>query len=354
MEAAPVKVKTQIEKSVSKGIDYLYEHQYPNGEFCVYLSGDDSMKEWTLPESSIFPSALIGSSLLFLKDDLRVNEILKRTANFLRYQMGRGGTWNHYGKFHPYRHICPQDADDTACVSSFLMQSNVDFPKQHNTQLLLDNRRKDGLFYTWFTFRFFWNKNKTYWRLALKEFIHPVKTFLFWKNMECSRNDVDAVVNANILYYMGNKKETKCITDLMLKIIDENKEENCDKWYRNVFTVYYFFSRNYYAGISKLEPIKKTVIHRVLSRQNENGSFGESAADTAFAVCSLLNFNFNGKEIDKAIQFILEAQKPAGNWARRRIYYGGPKKIFGFGSEELTTAFCLEALKRYMTINIQQ
>jgi hypothetical protein len=29
------------------------------------------------------------------------------------------------------------------------------------------------------------------------------------------------------------------------------------------------------------------------------------------------------------------------------MYYGGPKKYYGWGSEELTTGFCIEALGRY-------
>ena len=339
--------REQIENCISKGIDYLFQHQYPNGEFCVYLSGDDAMQEWNLPESSIFPSALIGSCLLFLKNNSKVEEILDRTASFLRYQMGCGGTWNHYGNFHPYRQVCPQDADDTACVSSFLIKRNIDFPKQQNISLLLDNRRKDGLFYTWFTFHFQWNSNKTYWRLALKELMHPVKSFFFWKNLECTRNDVDTVVNANVLYYLGNSKETQPVIELLLRTILENRENNCDKWYRNIFTVYYFITRNYYDGVTQLEPVRETIIKRILSKFNEDGSFGEGVADTAFAVCALLNLNYSGEELKKAIHFIIQSQQPTGNWLRWRIYYGGPKKIFGFGSEELTTAFCLEALQRY-------
>lgn len=339
--------KKQIEDSISKGIDYLFHHQYPNGEFCVYLSGDDAMQDWNLPESSIFPSALIGSSLLFLKNNTKVEEILTRTAFFLRYQMGRGATWNHYGNFHPYRSICPQDADDTACVSSFLLKRNINFPKQQNISLLLHNRRKDGLFYTWFTFHFQWNSNTTYWRLILKELLHPVKTFFFWKKLECTRNDVDTVVNANVLYYLGNNKETQPVIELLLRTINENRESDCDKWYRNIFTVYYFITRNYYAGITQLEPLKEKIIRRILLKWNKDGSFGEGLTDTAFAVCTLLNLNYSGVELKKAIYFIMQSQKTTGNWERWRIYYGGPKKIFGFGSEELTTAFCLEALERY-------
>ena len=74
-------------------------------------------------------------------------------------------------------------------------------------------------------------------------------------------------------------------------------------------------------------------------------------ADTALAACTLLNFNYTGIELTKAVSYIIRYQQESGEWERRRIYYMGPSKIVGSGSEELTTAFCLEALERYRTLN---
>jgi len=343
-------VSEEIRQSISKGIDYLYHHQYPNGEFCVYISGDDAMEGWNHPDSSNFGPALIGSSLLFLKEYPKVEEILDKTAAFLRYQMARGGTWHHYTNLHYLRSLCPLDVDDTSCISDFLRKRNIDFPRDDNRALLLANRRKDGLFYTWFTFRFRPNSNKTYWRIALKEFRHPVKSFLFWRSAECGRYDVDSIVNANVLYYLGDQETTQPVIDLLIKLIEEGREGDCDKWYLNPFTAYYFISRNYYAGITKLEPTRKAIIDRIILQFKKDGSFGESVADTALAACSLMNFNYSSSELTKAMQYLIKAQKETGEWERRRIYYMGPSKTVGSGSEELTTAFCLEALERYRVL----
>jgi len=35
------------------------------------------------------------------------------------------------------------------------------------------------------------------------------------------------------------------------------------------------------------------------------------------------------------------------SWARAAISYSGPKKLYAWGSEELITGFCLEALLHY-------
>lgn len=333
--------------AIALGVAYLQQHQYPNGEFCTYISGDDAMLEWNYPDSSIFPSALIGNSLLFLKEKPFVKEILDKTVAFLHYQMGRGGTWHHFTRQHPLFAICPFDVDDTACVSAFLKEYDSDILLGSNIPLILNNRNSQGLFYTWFTSRLRWNTNKTYWKLVLREVRHPLKTFFFWRKMECSRYDVDAVVNVNVLYYLGECASTQPVLQYLIEIINTHKEADCDKWYRNPFTVYYFISRTYNKGITTLEPVRKPILERVLAKTQANGSFGETVLDTALAVCTLLNFNYEGPQLKKATDFIRQSQHKNGSWQRWRLYYGGPKKLTGYGSEELTTAFCLEALARY-------
>lgn len=340
--------------SIDKGIEYLLDHQLPNGEFLFYMSGDEAMQGWNLPESSVFPAALIGICLLPLKDDIRIQKILLETAHFLKYQMDRGGTWNHYTILHRWRKLLPQDLDDTACVSYFLKEMNFDFPLEYNKQIMIDNRNRDGLFYTWLTFRWRFNKNRTYWKLASRELKHVIKSVFFWHMIEPTRYDIDGVVNANILYYMGKRKETTSVITYISNIIKENKEDDCDMTYRNVFTVYYFFSRNISAGIEELNVISADIIDRILKKQKPDGSFGESVLDTALAISSLINSEYKGGELNKGIAYLVQKQRKSGNWDRRALYFGGKEKLSSFGSEELTTAFCIEALAKFKKIRIHE
>lgn len=337
-----------VNSSISNGVKFLHEHQFANGEFCAYLSGDDAMSEWNLPDSTIFPTILIGSSLLFLKDQPLVEEILFKIENFLKYQMGRYGTWNHFTNLHRLRFLCPQDIDDTACATAFLKQRNVEYPQSLNKSIISHNRRKDGLFYTWFAFRFRFNFSRAYWRLILPGILQPGKQLFFWHKMECGRYDVDTVVNANVLYCLGEGNITEPIINHLIETILKQKEGDCDRWYRNLFSVYYFISRNYHAGIERLSCIRQPIIDRILEQSKPDGRLGQTVLDTALALCSLLNFNYESPSIEKAILFLIHSQKESGEWERWRMYYGGPKKITGYGSEELTTAFCLEALTRYI------
>lgn len=334
-----------IDQTINKGIQFLAEHQFHHGQFCIYVGAKEDLNEWCFPESINFSTALIGTFLLPLKGNVLVDTMLKKAADFLRYQMMRGGTWNYFTNLHKLFPLCPVDVDDTVCISFFLKEMGYSFPD--NIPLLLANRNKKGLFYTWFTLRFNTSKNSTYWKLLLRELKYPLKSLGFWRSFECSKNDIDGVVNANLLYYLGENEHTTPIIPFLLQIIEEHKEADCDKWYRDPFTFYYFLSRNYYRGISALRPAKESIRQRILGSVHSDGSMGFSVLDTALAVNTLFNFNIEIIEIEQAINYLIKMQDMTGLWARSALYYGSSSKKIGFGSEELTTALCLEALARY-------
>ncbi len=294
----------------------------------------------------IFPTALISHSLQFLQDQPETEAMLARSASFLLNQIGRGAVWNHFTNTSVIWESCPYDLDDTVCVSSFLVRRFPYFKQSANKKLICDNRNSDGLFYTWFTFRPRWHRNSTYWLLALRELKHPIKSFYFWKH-EAGRYDLDTVVNANVLYYLGDIEETGKVIKHLIRIIEEKQEFDCDKWYRNPFSVYYFISRNLFAGIAKLEAVRQPIIERILSTLKPDGRLGNSVLDTALGICSLFNLNYNDPQLEKSINFLISNQGDTGEWERWLFYYGGPKKLAGYGCEELTTAFCLEALSRF-------
>ena len=174
---------------------------------------------------------------------------------------------------------------------------------------------------------------------------------LFWLLNECAQNDIDAVVNANTLFYFGLNNNTRPIIPYLIQIIADKKEHDCDKWYRNPFTVYYFFSRCYAHGIKELAPIVSPITERILNASAESGMLGTSIMDTALGCCTLMNVGYYGRELQKGIDYIIHAQQDNGSWARWAFYYSGPKKKAAWGSEELTTGFCIEALARYQTVH---
>lgn len=184
-----------------------------------------------------------------------------------------------------------------------------------NIKIILANRDQNGIFYTW---------------------------------LRDSRedNDIDCIVNANVLLYLGESDDTRNACRYINDVIIQNKEGHCSIYYPSKFSFYYMVSRAYFRGVRSLGQSKELMIHRIVRLQNKDGSFGDEL-DTAMAVCSLLNFVYKGTELEKAITSILDTQNHNGSWPRRIFFYGEAPY---YGSQELTTAICIEALTRYLKI----
>ncbi|MCA1631247.1 MAG: hypothetical protein LC785_16920, partial [Acidobacteria bacterium] len=159
--------------------------------------------------------------------------------------------------------------------------------------------------------------------------------------------DVDCVVNANVLFYVGAGRETRAVIDYLIGVVRRGEEGCCDKWHLNRFMFYYVVSRNFHAGVTAFGEVRDESIGRIVTSAKADGSFGDSALETALAVCALLYWESSAPELERGVRFLLDAQAAEGHWPRAALYYGGPKKYYGWGSEELTTGFCLEALLHY-------
>lgn len=336
-----------IESAINRGIDYLIQHQYPNGEFCCYISADEPMLNWCVTDSTVFATMVVASCLLPLSKSDSVEPMLSKATNYLKYHMHGGGVWPVFSNIHPWHKIVPYDADSLAFGSAYMQERGVQYTALNNKPLLLANRTRGGLFYTWFILHSHLHSNRTLWRLSLKELKKPITSFLFWRANECTRSDVDLGINANVLYYLGEISETIPVINELIKVISEGREGDCDKWYRNPFTIYYLISRAYNRGAKKLQPVVAPIIDRIIATALPDGQLGKSVLDTAIGATTLINLGFTSKELHQAINFLITKQGPYGEWPRWLLYYGGPKLLQGWGSEELTTALCLEAIARY-------
>src|SRR5262249_54350625 len=132
-----------------------------------------------------------------------------------------------------------------------------------------------------------------------------------------------------------------------IQALEDQAEETCDRYYGDRFNFYYFLSRNRAAGIRAFEAVGDTVVARIKSFVHPDGTIGTHILHTAQAACALMDWKDESTVLDNAIQAILRARDSSGAWKRCPFYYSGPSKKLAWGSEELTTGFCLEALSRY-------
>ncbi|HLZ00177.1 MAG TPA: hypothetical protein VKT33_14045 [Candidatus Angelobacter sp.] len=337
--------RNDLEQAIAQAVDFLYAAQLPSGTFQIFCSPHPLLEEKCVADYSTFQTAQISYCLSFTKSD-RVEEIVRRAIRFLLSTMQDGCVWRY--TCNPNPDYLPPDVDDTACISFLLRRHGVSFPD--NTGVILGNHDSRGLFYTWVLPRLQWTNHMSYWRVALRQLLKLRQLYWFYTVTECRPNDLDLVVNANVLYYLGERPETAPIIRRLIQIIEEQAEETCDKYYADRFNFYYFLSRNYAAGIRAFEAVGDTILARIKSYAHPDGVIGSHILHTAQAACALMDWKDHSTVLDDAIQAILRATGPNGGWQKFPFYYSGPSKKLAWGSEELTTGFCLEALSRYRNL----
>jgi hypothetical protein len=151
------------------------------------------------------------------------------------------------------------------------------------------------------------------------------------------------VVNANVLFYLGGDPALQPVADFIVDVIRRQGEGDCDKWYFNPLVIYYFISRCFASGVVELAVLREPIVERITAATGRDGEIGATPLETAIAICALLDWKVDA-DLDHAAASLTRRQQESGAWERAAVYGGG---YLRWGSEEFTTAFCLEALVRY-------
>jgi hypothetical protein len=157
---------------------------------------------------------------------------------------------------------------------------------------------------------------------------------------------IDMVVNANVLLYLGECRETAVTVAGLNQVIDRDAESDSYWYYLDPLALYHAIARAYAHGAGGLLASRDAVIRKIRSRQKANGSFGDELL-TGLALCALLDFGARDDTVERAIGHLLRVQLRRGSWPRRAFYGGpeppGPHAIW-WAAEAMTTAVCLEGL----------
>jgi hypothetical protein len=316
------------EAAVARGVEFLERRQLPSGELIVKW-WRPAEPEW-VHDPSIFGTALIAWSLDGVPG---ADGIRDRACDFIAAQKEPHGVWRHWTRHHAQFHYVPPDLDDTSVACLALRSRGRPVPD--NRRLILANRAPDGRFYSWISLRPRWVANFAYWWISLVHLLlHPGKSIAFYHITPSERDDVDAVVNANTLFYLGRDRATEAVVPYLLETLEAGRESECDKWYDSPFVVLHFFSR----------ALRRSGVDAgdlILGRLG--ASAPASALDLALSLCVQLDWDVVPSE--DGIAALAGAQLESGGWPLAPFYKG---RNVRWGSEELTTGFCLEALSRWL------
>lgn len=309
-------MKTILADSIASAVAFLRARQLENGEFAIYTSTSRNLDDELVYNTTPFVTTFAIHALQEVKH-VDVSSMIDKACKLLLSKMEPPGLWRYW-----HRVPVPPDADDTGCCSHALISAGAAPPDlTENRAVLFANRDERGLFHTW-----------------LDGDKRPIA------------NDVDSVVNANVVLYLGDIPETRPAIDYLNQIIESNTERQSYWYYLDDLTLYYVMSRALRRGVASLERSKPFMVERTLHRRQSDGSFG-SDLQTAMAISILLNCGHSA-DLGSAVEALVKRQQTDGSWVPE-AFYGAPKLpppgpfVFYFGSAELTTVMCLEAIARF-------
>jgi hypothetical protein len=334
--------------SLHAAMSFLKEQQSESGQFPATLKLKtvvNGVPDYSVqPDLSPFPTSHIVYSLEQSRLPAAAT-MIEKAVEYLRREQVAGGLWRYWDRGTPIGHQMPTDVDDTACVSDLLSRLGGGRPR--NEKILFLNRNSDGLFYTWIIPRLRSPFHFNYWRVLLSDANYQ-RMVAYWRLYPARRDDVEPVVNANALLYLGLRPETRAVIDYLIATAAAGAEHT-DKYYCNAYAFYHAASRCYARGIEELAPLK-SMMERHLVSDFHDGRIGPTSLHTALALCACLNFGVWNSGMDAAVSYLLQSQMPDGGWPWAPFYFDGrAEPTVEFGARSLTTGFCVEVLARILS-----
>jgi hypothetical protein len=337
---------SSLSDAIDRAISFLVESQLADGAFEIRMS-PSLLIDGGAPEHALFPAAFGARALGACGESSDAKRAAERAISLLRKHMEWPGVWRHCTRDHPNFQSLPIDVDDTACIGSVLARHGLSFRRTRN--VLLANRRSDGLFYTWVVPHWPPARDVTFWGVAAKRWRHPRSSSAFWSAPSARPEDVDCVVNAHALAFLGPGPWAAPVAAFLKYQIRAGTDTCCDKWYRSSAILHAAVARAAAAGVSDFADIQDEACELLVDRLGPDGGGLKSPAETAFAVLALTDWNASSEARKRACDYLVATQSDDGSWPLEIVYYGGPPTDPGrpeWGSAEFTTAVCLEALVR--------
>ena len=298
--------------ATEQGLEFLKRNVEADGAWpCRRYTNWELTGSWSVE----FPPFLAGLGMLALEGCAHpaAEELRARTRAFLHTRIEYPGVWRYWP------HLVP-DLDSTA-ICSLAATPHLWLLLARNVDAILSWRDGEGRFRTW---------------MYAQDDADAART-----------NEVDCVVNANVIAYLGDREETRAAQRWLEALVEEPRVTDALlPFYPGVMDFYVACAR-----ASCLAPVfaglRPTLASRILACRDAGGGFGD-VLRTAQAMTALDRLGEGGREavVRPALESILATQRPDGGWPECFAWKGLPGTSLGFGPEAWTTACCIEAMVR--------
>lgn len=333
----------ECEQAIRKGIAFLQRSQLASGEFQTLSGSGTSFPDGARPDPSNFTTMHVANSLLCIGSDAAI-AMAKLAGGFLFSQMLPGGLWKFWTRHHPGSRGMPPDTDDTACIAHLLGRLGFSVPDSRCA--LLTNRNSRGLFYTWILPRPRSLLYPSSWKVVFGALLRSKEMHVFFSSgtEPPDKNGVDAVVNANALLLCGRNQGASAVVGWLSELIRQGRAFSADRWYQSNASLFYAVARCIEAGIPGMDDIASMVGAAASGMSPEQ----TSVLDRAQLLCVRLALRTRRDFCERSLRAIFATQQPDGSWRAEPHYFGGYARARAWGSAELTTGFCVEAIDRYL------
>jgi hypothetical protein len=329
-----------VAAAIRHAVDFLRRRQLTHGEFATMLFANRQLAD-PVADSSPFATAFVVYALTHV-DRAAAGAMIDGAAAFLAAEMEFGGVWRYWSTRQHKHARLPPDLDDTACASSALKIAGRPVPR--NAWAFLANRDVAGRFRTWLLpaarnrrnpwFAFARAVGDRQARARMRAVPVPASEDPRFRVMHIDPGDVDPVVNANVLLYLGERTETLAAAEFLAEAVRERPGPP-SAFYEDPLALDHAVARAFRHAAPRLSVLRETIVARVARRAAQPGEL--TPLQAAMALSALLTFDPDAGLAGELLRRILAAQRPDGGWPAYAYYNV-------WGSEELTTAFCLEAL----------
>lgn len=328
--------------AIDRAFAFLRSRQLPHGEFTTLLGADRQMSHPAFDSSSFITSFVLYG--LTHVERAPVEDIVTKAASFLFSEMEYGGVWRYWSSRQHKHCRLPPDIDDTACIGFALKSAGFSLPQ--NRWAFRSNRDAAGRFKTWMfptgrnrrnlSFLFARSIGYCQARLRTRNVSAPALEDPRFRVMHIDRDDVDPVVNANALLFLGEGPDTLPAVQFVIDaVLHESSHRSL--YYEDPLALYYAVARAFRHSAPRLSVLKEHIVSQIIERAQSPG--GLNPLQSAIAASALLTFDPVSSLAAELLGSIADTQRSDGGWDAYPFYNV-------WGSEELTAGLCLEVMAR--------